>query len=73
MSDKHLQRNVNEFSGHQNIRELDSLDQRKMVVRQTDLKRLSRKDLADYRTPFGKLNRMEISAITGPEISVFIP
>ena len=37
MSDTRLQRYVNEFSGRHNIRELDSLDQRKMVVRQTDL------------------------------------
>ena len=73
MSDTRLQRYVNEFSGRHNIREPDSLDQRKMVVRQTDLKRLPRRDLADYRTPFGKLNRLDISAITGPEISVFIP
>ena len=45
MSEKHLQRYVNEFSGRHNIRPLDTIDQMKAMVRGMDGKRLRYLDL----------------------------
>ena len=45
MSEKHLQRYVNEFYGRQNIRELDTIDQMSVIVEKMDNKRLRYKDL----------------------------
>ena len=45
MSEKHLQRYVDEFSGRHNVRCLDTLDQMKSMVRGMDGKRLRYKDL----------------------------
>ena len=45
MSEKHLQRYVNEFSGRHNIRSLDTIDQMASVAKGMDGKRLRYKDL----------------------------
>ena len=45
MSEKHLQRYVNEFAGRHNIRSQDTIDQMATIVRQMDLKRLRYCDL----------------------------
>ena len=45
MSEKHLQRYVNEFSGRHNIRSLDTIDQMASVAKGMDEKRLRYKDL----------------------------
>ena len=45
MSEKHLQRYVNEFSGRHNIRSLDTIDQMASVAKGMDGKRLRYRDL----------------------------
>ena len=45
MSPKHLNRYVNEFAGRHNIRDLDTIEQLKMMARATDGKVLRYKDL----------------------------
>ena len=45
MSEKHLQRYVNEFSGRHNMRLLDTIDQMKAVTKGMDGKRLRYRDL----------------------------
>ncbi len=45
MSEKHLQRYVNEFSGRHNIRSLDTIDQMGQVVRGMEGKRLRYREL----------------------------
>ncbi len=45
MSEKHLQRYVDEFSGRHNVRCLDTIDQMKVMVKGMDGKRLRYKDL----------------------------
>ena len=45
LSEKHLQRYVNEFSGRHNIRSLDTIDQMASVAKGMDGKRLRYKDL----------------------------
>ncbi len=47
MSEKHLQRYVDEFSGRHNIRSLDTIDQMKAMVKGMDGKRLRYRDLID--------------------------
>ena len=47
MSEKHLQRYVNEFSGRHNIRSLDTIDQMTSVAKGMDGKRLRYQDLLD--------------------------
>ena len=48
MSEKHLQRYVNEFSGRHNMRPLDTIDQMKVMVRGLDRKRLRYYDLIGH-------------------------
>lgn len=45
MSDQHLQRYVNEFSGRHNVRDLDTVDQMADVVKNMVGKRLRYRDL----------------------------
>ena len=45
MSEKHLQRYVDEFSGRHNARSLDTIDQMKAMVKGMDGKRLRYRDL----------------------------
>ncbi len=45
LSEKHLQRYVNEFSGRHNIRSLDTIDQMASVAKGMDGKRLTYRDL----------------------------
>ena len=45
MSEKHLQRYVNEFSGRHNMRRMDTIDQMASVVKGMDGKRLRYRDL----------------------------
>ena len=45
MSEKHLQRYVNEFAGRHNIRPMDTLDQMRAIVRGLEGKRLRKADL----------------------------
>ena len=45
MSEKHLQRYVDEFCGRHNMRQLDTIDQMAVIVRGTDGKRLRYRDL----------------------------
>ena len=45
MSEKHLQRYVNEFAGRHNVRPMNTEDQMALMVRKSDGKRLTYKDL----------------------------
>jgi len=45
MSEKHLQRYVNEFAGRHNIRPMDTLDQMRAIVRGLEGRRLRKADL----------------------------
>ena len=45
MSEKHLQRYVNEFSGRHNVRGLDTLEQMVRIARGLNHKRLKYSDL----------------------------
>ena len=45
MSEKHLQRYVDEFSGRHNLRSLDTIDQMARIVRGLDGKLLRYQDL----------------------------
>ncbi len=45
MSEKHLQRYVNEFAGRHNMRPLDTIDQMKAMARGMDGKKLRYRDL----------------------------
>ena len=47
ISDKHLDRYVNEFAGRHNVRELDTIEQMKEVVRGMIGKKLEYKDLVN--------------------------
>ncbi len=45
MSEKHLQRYVDEFSGRHNMRQLDTIDQMRLMAKGMDGKRLRYRDL----------------------------
>ena len=52
LSPKHLQRYVNEFCGRHNVRELDTIDQMRLLAKGLEGKRLRFKDLiADTGVP----------------------